>query len=123
MDPRYCFDCRWLQYVTPSYRCVKSGASLGRSVLGKQACGDFELIDNIDQIPRPCAHGPINNMELDKEERELLIAILEDRLGTLREQIYHAEVPAFKDELRRTRHLLAEMILRLKEPNLLGGRG
>lgn len=112
MDPRYCFDCRWLRYETPDYRCGKTGAHLGGTVLGREACPNFTPFY---EAPSAAAGGPAAYMELKNEERELLIAVLEDRLGTLREQIYHSEDPGFKDSLRRTRDQMAGLLLKLKE--------
>jgi hypothetical protein len=53
------------------------------------------------------------NIELNGSEKELLRDILVDRLGTLRQQLYHAEAPGFKDELRKQRQELQGLIDKL----------
>ncbi len=46
-------------------------------------------------------------------ELELLRAILQDRLGDLRQQTYHAEAPAFKDSLKSQQRELEHLISKL----------
>lgn len=53
-------------------------------------------------------------LELSDPERELLLEILRDRLGTLREQVYHSTTSTFTEELKQKRELLKEIINRLE---------
>ena len=53
------------------------------------------------------------NVELSSAEREFLIDVLKDRLGTMREQVYHADEPRFKDELRASKGVLESVIKKL----------
>lgn len=46
-------------------------------------------------------------------ELELLKAVLDDRLGDLRQQTYHAEAPAFKDSLKEQQRTLEHLIAKL----------
>jgi hypothetical protein len=54
-------------------------------------------------------------MDFTEAERELLSAILEDRLSGLREEIYHTDDPGFKDQLKRKRIILQGLMARLKD--------
>jgi hypothetical protein len=50
---------------------------------------------------------------LSEGERELLLGILHDRLGTLREQIYHSTTSTFSDQLKEMESTLKALIVRL----------
>jgi hypothetical protein len=52
-------------------------------------------------------------MEINTEEKEYLLDVLKDELGTLREQLYRAEAPAFKDQLRREKALLETVLAKV----------
>lgn len=52
-------------------------------------------------------------MEITAEEKAYLQRLLADALGTLREQVYHAEAPAFKDHLKREKVLLEGVLAKL----------
>ena len=47
------------------------------------------------------------------QEKEYLLDVLRDELGTLREQLYRAEAPAFKDQLRREKVILEGVLAKL----------
>ncbi len=53
-------------------------------------------------------------LEFSQKEVELLVDILEDRLGTLREQVYHADTPDFRDGLKAEEVLLRSLLDRAK---------
>lgn len=53
-------------------------------------------------------------LELTGEELAILSDVLEERMGILREQLYHAEAPTFKDALKRRKAVLASIILKTK---------
>lgn len=53
------------------------------------------------------------NIEISGSEGELLREILAEQMGTLRQQVYHAEAPQFKDELKQRRTRLQELINKL----------
>lgn len=52
-------------------------------------------------------------IELTPEERSLALGILEDRLGTLREQIYHSTTTEFTAMLKQKKHVLESVIAKL----------
>lgn len=54
-------------------------------------------------------------LQLTDDERRLLIDILRGRLGELREEVYHATVSTFKDELKAREVVLSDLISRLEE--------
>ena len=54
------------------------------------------------------------NLELTNEEREFLLTVLRDRLGTLREQVHHATVSTFKDDLKAQEETFRTLIERLE---------
>lgn len=53
------------------------------------------------------------NIELSGREEQLLREILAEQLGTLRQQVYHAEAPRFKDQLKEREHALQDLIGKL----------
>ncbi|HID22308.1 MAG TPA: hypothetical protein EYP14_07895 [Planctomycetaceae bacterium] len=53
------------------------------------------------------------NIEITDRERELLLDILRDRLGTLREQIHHARTFRFREMLKDMQQVLKELIEKL----------
>jgi hypothetical protein len=55
------------------------------------------------------------NLNLDAADRDLLLMVLEDRLGTLREQVHHSMTSTFTDQLKETETRLRRLIERLKE--------
>ncbi len=62
-------------------------------------------------------------IELDEQEREILLALLEDRLDDLRDEIYRAESHEFKETLRAKKHLVKGLIARLQsEAAAMAGR-
>jgi hypothetical protein len=55
-------------------------------------------------------------LTLNGTERELLVDILTDRLGTLREEVYHSTVSSFKDQLKEREVVLRGILERLGAP-------
>lgn len=53
------------------------------------------------------------NIDLSGSESELLKEVLDHELGTLRQQVYHAEAPRFKDELKERQRALEGLINKL----------
>lgn len=53
-------------------------------------------------------------LELTPEETQLLLEILQDRLGELREQIHHSATSTFTDQLKEREEKLKELIARLQ---------
>ncbi|MDE2040415.1 MAG: hypothetical protein KGO96_12140 [Elusimicrobia bacterium] len=53
------------------------------------------------------------DISLSDSERELLREVLEERMGTLRQEVYHAEEPAFKDRLKEQEKSLAALLAKL----------
>jgi hypothetical protein len=54
------------------------------------------------------------NLELTDAERQLLLDVLQDRLGTLREQIYHSTTSTFTDELKHTKETMEGVLKKLE---------
>ena len=54
-------------------------------------------------------------MEITAEEKVYLRQLLADALGTLREQVYHADTPAFKDHLKREKVILEGVLAKLAQ--------
>lgn len=59
------------------------------------------------------------DLELNRQEFELLQEILESRLANLRQEIYHTETPAYTDELKANKKMLEELIQKLKDTALI----
>jgi hypothetical protein len=53
---------------------------------------------------------------LTPAERDLLEGILKDALGSLREEVYHAEQARFKDDLKADEVLLRGILTKLALP-------
>lgn len=53
-------------------------------------------------------------LEITDTERELLIETLEDRLGSLREQIHHSITSTFTDQLKEKQTLLNGLLEKVK---------
>jgi len=53
-------------------------------------------------------------LELTDAEREFLLEILRDRLGTLREQVYHSSTSKFTDKLKELENLLRGIIQKVE---------
>ena len=53
-------------------------------------------------------------LELTDAEREFLLEILRDRLGTLREQVYHSTTSTFTDELKQREESLRGIIQKIE---------
>lgn len=53
------------------------------------------------------------NIEISGPEKELLVDVLKGELGELRQQVYKAESPRFKDELKGQLRMLEGLISRL----------
>jgi hypothetical protein len=54
------------------------------------------------------------NLSLSDAERVLLLAVLQGRLAELREEIHHARVAEFKEELKNREQLLKNLIGKLQ---------
>ncbi len=55
-------------------------------------------------------------LTLTPPERELLEGILKDALGSLREEVYHAEEARFKDDLKADEVVLRRILEKLALP-------
>lgn len=53
------------------------------------------------------------NIELSGREKEILKEILQQELGELRRQVYHAEAPRFKDELKERQRDLQGLVAKI----------
>lgn len=53
------------------------------------------------------------NISVSGDELELLRIVLQERLGDLRQQSYHAEAPKFKDELKEQERTLKSLMGKL----------
>jgi len=54
------------------------------------------------------------NLELTDAERVLVLNVLEDRMGELREEIHHSQVSNFTDELKQREEMLRAIMQKLK---------
>lgn len=54
------------------------------------------------------------NLELTDAERVLVLDVLEDRMGELREEIHHSQVSTFTDELKQREGTLRAIIKKLE---------
>ena len=54
------------------------------------------------------------SLQLTDEERELLIELLESRLGELRSEIHHSRVSTFTDSLKEREVVLRNLIGKMK---------
>jgi len=52
-------------------------------------------------------------LTLTAEERDLLEGFLKDALGSLREEVYHAEEARFKDDLKADEVVLRGILVKL----------
>ena len=52
-------------------------------------------------------------LALTTKERALLEAILRDALGSLREEVYHAEEHSFKDDLKADETVIRSLLTRM----------
>jgi len=52
-------------------------------------------------------------LELSERERDLLVEVLRGRLGELREEVYHATVSSYKDELKDVEARMIGLLERL----------
>jgi hypothetical protein len=53
-------------------------------------------------------------MELSEEECRVLVDLLKDRFGSLKEEIYHTETSSYRDQLHQQRDLLESLIRKLE---------
>jgi hypothetical protein len=56
------------------------------------------------------------DLTLTDDQRTLLISILQDTLGEVHEEAYHADVRAYRDELHQKEQLLRELLTVLGAP-------
>lgn len=54
------------------------------------------------------------NLEVTEAERELLLNVLRERLGELREQVYHSTTSTFTQQLKKTEADIIDMIGKLE---------
>lgn len=54
-------------------------------------------------------------LDLTREELEFLVAMLEKDLGEIREEVYHAEVSGFKDQLKDDEGMVRGLLLKLRQ--------
>ena len=59
-------------------------------------------------------------IQLTQKERDYLVEVLKDRLGTQREGIYHSETAAFKDEMKQEEQTLRQLIDKLNHETASG---
>lgn len=64
-------------------------------------------------MPRRYTEGM--NIELNGPEGELLRDVLLEQAGSLRQQVYHAEAHAFKDQLKERQRTLQALIAKLPQ--------
>lgn len=63
-------------------------------------------------------------LELNEDEREVLLGLLEEVLGDLRDEIYRAESHDFKEQLRVRKAIVTGLIDRLRpEAGIPAGGG
>ncbi len=55
----------------------------------------------------------ITKIELSEAERDALLGVLRDRLGTMREQVHHSDTSTFREELKAEAALLQVLIAKL----------
>lgn len=55
----------------------------------------------------------ITRVELTEAERDALLGVLKDRLGTMREQVYHSDTTTFREELKAEAAMLQVLIAKL----------
>lgn len=53
------------------------------------------------------------NLEVTDLEKEMLVEILQDRLGSLREEIHHSMTSSFTDDLKRKEKMLKGVLDKL----------
>ncbi len=56
------------------------------------------------------------DLTLTDDERTLLVSILQDTLGEVREEVYKAETPDYRDALRRKEALVRGILTGLGAP-------
>jgi len=54
------------------------------------------------------------DLELNEVEQELLLTLLQERLGELKQEVRHSRVPDFTDQLRANEEQLRGLIARLE---------
>lgn len=59
-------------------------------------------------------------LELKPEELTLLLEELSDRLGTIREEVYHSDTYDFTEQLKRKEALLRSVIAKLEAAQQAG---
>ena len=57
------------------------------------------------------------NLELAESEREFLMELLQSRWGELKQEMHHARVSSFKDQLKATEMCLKSIIDKLQTVN------
>lgn len=62
------------------------------------------------------------DLSLNDVERELLVSILQQTLGEVREQVYKSELHEYREEMRQKEALIAGMLARLGAPATLGSQ-
>ena len=53
-------------------------------------------------------------VQLSQAERELLLDILTNRIGDLRQEIHHSTVSTFTDQLKQTEVLMKELLAKIE---------
>jgi hypothetical protein len=56
------------------------------------------------------------NLTVTDDQRTLLISILQDTLGEVREEVYKAEVARYRDDLRQKETLIRDLLTALGVP-------
>jgi len=60
-------------------------------------------------------------LSLSDEQQEMLVSVLQDTLGEVREEVYKAEVTDFRELLRRKEAVIRELLTKLGSPAASGG--
>lgn len=63
------------------------------------------------------------DLSLTDDQQTLLISILEDTLGEVREEVYKAEVSEYRDQLRKKEEIVRDLLTRLGAPPAGPGQG
>lgn len=69
--------------------------------------------EDINQMPPAVDQSSkASNIDLSREERSILVQLLHDRLGSLREEIHHSDTPSFTDDLKKRQKEMEHLLRR-----------
>lgn len=63
--------------------------------------------------------GVAMNQELTEKEQSYLVDLLKERLGTQRQQIYHTDTSAFKNQMKEEEEILRNLIAKFSSRPIL----